>query len=181
QLEIDDLLNIFANHKQEEQLLPEILRIIESDGNSPLRKKVVELYVRRSEVSTSSSDGTCVSEARLAIDNELSAFLSRHVSVDKGARSCAEAQLWRSATLLALRQRTHQEEVLRVLICNGAKNWSTAVASVRSLMMACAANLDWTGLSDQEVGVLVSLLCDWQAALNSICYHEASLRLSIKY
>uniref|UniRef100_A0A0K0DEH9 Uncharacterized protein n=1 Tax=Angiostrongylus cantonensis TaxID=6313 RepID=A0A0K0DEH9_ANGCA len=97
QLEIDDLLNIFANHKQEEQLLPEILRIIESDGNSPLRKKVVELYVRRSEVSTSSSDGTCVSEARLAIDNEL--------------RKGNEFQ-----------------------------------------MMACAANLDWTGLSDQEVG-----------------------------
>ncbi|VDM64125.1 unnamed protein product [Angiostrongylus costaricensis] len=180
-LEIDELVNIFANHKQEEQLLPEILRIVESDGNSSLRKKVVELYVRRSEVSTLSSDGACVSETRLAIDSELSAFLSRHVNVDKGARICAEAQLWRSATLLALRQRTHQEEVLRVLICNGAKNWSTAVPSVRSLMMTCAANLDWAELRDEEVGVLVSLLCDWQAALNSISYHESCLRLSVKY
>lgn len=180
-LEIDDLVDIFTIYKQEEQLLPEILRIVESNGNSPLRKKVVGLYVRKSGVATLLNDGTSISEAQLGIDNELSAFLSRHVDVDKGAKICAEAQLWRSATLLALRQRTNQEEVLKVLISNGSRNWATAIPSVRSLMMTCAANLDWAGLTVQEVGVLVSLLCDWQAALNSISYHETCLRLSIKY
>ncbi|KHJ86782.1 regulator of condensation, partial [Oesophagostomum dentatum] len=48
-------------------------------------------------------------------------------------------------------------------------------------MMSCASYLDWKDLSDQEVGALVSHLCDWQAALNSIAHHETCLRLSTKY
>ncbi|VDO51440.1 unnamed protein product [Haemonchus placei] len=161
----------------------EILRILETDSRSPLRKRVVELYVRRSESLTThlNEDANQISEARLGIDNELSAFLSRHVDVDEGAKSCAEVQLWRSATLLASRRRASQVEVLRVLIKNGSKSWSSAVPSMRSLMMSCAANLEWGELSDQEIGALVSLLCDWQAALNSIAHHETCLRLALTY
>ncbi|KAK6051471.1 hypothetical protein COOONC_11024, partial [Cooperia oncophora] len=90
------------------------------DSRSPLRRRVVELYVRRSEVlaAHSNEDASQICEARLGIDNELSAFLSRHVDVDNGARSCAEAQLWRSATLLAQRHKASQANVLRVLIRN---------------------------------------------------------------
>ncbi|KAK6024312.1 regulator of condensation [Ostertagia ostertagi] len=113
--------------------------------------------------------------------HNFSAFLSRHVDVDNGAKSCAEVQLWRSATLLALRHKASQAEVLRVLIRNGPKSWSSAVPSMRSLMMTCAANLDWGEMSDQDIGALVTLLCEWQAALNSIAHHETCLRLALTY
>ncbi|XGW29661.1 hypothetical protein V3C99_009033 [Haemonchus contortus] len=180
---MESLVDLFASYQREEQLLPEILRILETDSRSPLRKRVVELYVRRSESLAThlNEDANQISEARLSIDNELSAFLSRHVDVDEGAKSCAEVQLWRSATLLASRRRASQVEVLRVLIKNGSKSWSSAVPSMRSLMMSCAANLEWGELSDQEIGALVSLLCDWQAALNSIAHHETCLRLALTY
>lgn len=180
---MEKLLDLFATYQHEEQLLPEILRIVETDGRSPLRKRVVELFVRRGEAlaSQSSQDGSESSDVRMGVDNELSAFLSRHVDVDNGAKRCAEAQLWRSAALLAQRHRADQPEVLRVLIQNGPKYWSDAVPSMRSLMMTCAANLEWSELSDQEAGALVSLLCEWQGNLNSIAHHETCLRLSLTY
>ncbi|VDL77001.1 unnamed protein product [Nippostrongylus brasiliensis] len=164
---MEKLVDLFATYQQEEQLLPEILRVVEADGRSPLRKRVVELYVRRCEaiMKQSVQEGCQTSEALLATDHELSSFLSRHVDVDNGAKICAESQLWKSACLLAQRQRIEEAEVLRVLIRTGAKCWSTAVPSMRSL----------------EVGALVSLLCEWQAALNSIAYHETCLRLAMTY
>ncbi|KJH42851.1 hypothetical protein DICVIV_11148 [Dictyocaulus viviparus] len=178
EIEIEELINVFASYKQEEHLLPEILRIIEVNGSSSLRTKVVELYARKSEALISSNNVESISEIRLGIDNELSVFLSRYVDVDKGAKICAEAQLWRSATLLALRQRSNSAEILRILIRDGAKNWSVSIASQ---IMSCASSLDWGQITEQEVGVLVSLLCEWQANLNSVPYHETCLRLSIKY
>ncbi|WKY03912.1 hypothetical protein Q1695_005131 [Nippostrongylus brasiliensis] len=180
---MEKLVDLFATYQQEEQLLPEILRVVEADGRSPLRKRVVELYVRRCEaiMKQSVQEGCQTSEALLATDHELSSFLSRHVDVDNGAKICAESQLWKSACLLAQRQRIEEAEVLRVLIRTGAKCWSTAVPSMRSLMMTCATSLEWSDVSEQEVGALVSLLCEWQAALNSIAYHETCLRLAMTY
>ncbi|KIH68479.1 hypothetical protein ANCDUO_01183 [Ancylostoma duodenale] len=183
EISMENLVDLFATYQQEEQLLPELLRVVEADNRSPLRKRVVELYVRKSEgvAGNSSDEPYRKSDGRLGIDNELSAFLSRHADLDQGAKSCAEAQLWRSATLLASRQKTNQADVLRVLVRNGARFWSTAAPSARSLMMTCASNLDWSELTEQEVGVLVSHLCEWQAVLNSIAHHETCLRLSTKY
>ncbi|VDO68854.1 unnamed protein product [Heligmosomoides polygyrus] len=75
-----------------------------------------------------------------------SAFLSRHVDVDNGAKRCAEAQLWRSAALLAQRHRADQPEVLRVLIQNGPKYWSDA--SLPFLTGCCLLSLTYmTNLS----------------------------------
>ncbi|RCN42222.1 hypothetical protein ANCCAN_11817 [Ancylostoma caninum] len=183
EISMENLVDLFATYQQEEQLLPELLRVVETDTRSPLRKRVVELYVRKSEgVSGNSNDEPYrLSDVRLGIDNELSAFLSRHADLDQGAKSCAEAQLWRSATLLASRQKTNQADVLRVLVRNGARYWSAAAPSARSLMMTCASNLEWSELTEQEVGVLVSHLCEWQAVLNCIAHHETCLRLSAKY
>lgn len=46
---------------------------METDNRSPLRKRVIDLYVRKSEgvVVTSSDEPYQVSEIRLNIDNEL--------------------------------------------------------------------------------------------------------------
>lgn len=82
-----------------------------------------------------------------------SAFLSRHVDVDNGAKRCAEAQLWRSAALLAQRHRADQPEVLRVLIQNGPKYWSDAVPSMRSLVRVVVID----GFNWKEASVLESL------------------------
>ncbi|KAK6747065.1 hypothetical protein RB195_000355 [Necator americanus] len=183
EISMDDLVDLFACYQQEEHLLPELLRVVEADSRSPLRKRVVDLYVRKSEILTAkSSEESCsIADARLNIDNELSTFLSRHADIDSGAKRCAEAELWRSATLLASRQGTSQIDVVRVLIRNGSKQSATAGTSTRSLMITCASNLDWSELTDQEVGVLISLLCEWQASLNSIAHHEICMSVAIKY
>ncbi|CAI4227270.1 unnamed protein product [Auanema sp. JU1783] len=175
EIAMEELIDIFSATSHENCLLSQILSIIDKNVRSPLRVRVIELYARKCLNERDRDDYETFCQEN---DEELSLILSRFPDVVSDINILLQVPLWKSSCIIAGRSREATEKLIEFLSNNGENIWKGASRTIRSQVLSCIFQLDWSGVESIHGERILNLLCVWQKDFLSSAHYEHCVRIA---